>query len=330
VTRTSIGAIAIAICCVGLGGHAVAHHSNVIFDLQSVVTVEGTVLRFDWRNPHVYIYIEANGADGTAVEWQLEADPTPIMIRSGWSRDTLKPGDAVTVRAHPDRTQPEGHGLLVSLARTDGVLLTMRSGGRSATVAADSIEGIWDGLRGMRERTFIYGELTDEGKRAQAEYVESMSDVLNCIAFPTPTFVSAPYLYEIDIQDDRILLRTELFRTERTIFMDGRGHPEGIERTSQGHSIGHWEAGVLVVDTVAFSDSRNGNRNGVPGGAQKHTVERFHLNEDRTQLLIEYLIDDPQYMAEPMHGEVFWDYAPERELLPFDCDPDNARLYSVQ
>ena len=206
----------------------------------------------------------------------------------------------------------------------------MRTGGQSSAVAAEGFAGIWDGLRGMRERTFIYGGLTENGQQAQDEYDESMSDELNCVPFPTPTVVSAPYLYEIETLDDRIVLRTELFHAERTIFMDGRGHPESLERTNQGHSIGRWEGDVLVVDTVGFTDSRNGNRNGVPGGAQKHTIERFYLNDDRTRMIIEYWVEDPDFMTEPMTGEMFWDYAPNRDFLPFECDPDNARLYSVQ
>jgi hypothetical protein len=309
---------------------ASAHHSNVIFDMDSTITLQATVTRYDWRNPHVYLYVTTQNNLGEHVEWQIEADPTPIMVRSGWSRDTLAAGDRITVRVHPDKTQPEGHGLLVSLLQGDGELLGMRTGGRSSTVAADGFEGVWDGLRGMRERTFIYGELTGKGRRAQEQYDESMSDVLDCVPFPTPTVVSAPYLYEVEILEDRIVLRTELFHTERTFFTDGRGHPANVGRTNQGHSIGHWEGDVLVVDTVGFADSRNGNRNGVPGGAQKHTVERFWLSEDRTRMMVEYWIDDPEYMVEPMHGEMFWDYAPDREFLPFDCDPDNARLYSVQ
>lgn len=56
---------------------AQAHHRNVIFDLASVVTLRGTVPPFEWRNPHVYIYVESPDDRGTAVEWLVEADPTP-------------------------------------------------------------------------------------------------------------------------------------------------------------------------------------------------------------------------------------------------------------
>jgi hypothetical protein len=305
---------------------AAAHHSNVIFDLGTVITVRGAVTRYDWHNPHVYLYIASAGDSGT--EWLVEADPTPIMARSGWGPDTLAVGDPVTVRAHPDATGRPAHALLISMAKADGVLLTMRSGGRSAAVPAPGIAGVWDGLRGANSRTFVYGKLTEKGRRAKQSYRESMNPVIDCVPFPTPSIVSAPYLHEIVVEPDRIVLRTELFRVERTVYMDGRGHPADGERSNQGHSIGRWDGDTLVIDTVAFADYRAGNRSGIPSGASKHVIERLRLSEDRTQMIVEYRVEDPEFLAEPMTGETFWDYAPDRKLEPFDCDPDNARLYA--
>ena len=45
---------------------------------------------------------------------------------------------------------------------------------------------------------------------------------------------------------------------------------------------------------------------------------------------MDWVIDDPEYMLEPMTGGIVWDYAPDRELMPFGCNPDNARLYDVE
>ncbi|NIW24509.1 MAG: hypothetical protein GWN29_08055 [Gammaproteobacteria bacterium] len=306
-----------------------AHHSNIIFDRDTEITIRGAVTRYVWRNPHVYIYVESPNDTGGMSEWQIEADPTPIMARSGWGPDSLAPGDPVIVRGYPDRTAPDEHALLISLARPDGVLLTMRTGGRDAPAAAESITGRWDGVRGSFTRTFNYGRLTEKGSRAQAEYDESMNPVIDCIAYPLPTIVSSPYMFEVEVLDDRVLVRTEFYNVERTIWTDGRGHPENGEPTTQGHSIGWWEDDVLVVDTTQFTEYRAGNRSGIPSGLQKHVTERYSLSEDRTQLNIEYVVDDPEYMAEPMEGHIFWDYAPDREFLPFGCDSENARLYAI-
>ncbi len=308
---------------------ASAHHSNVVFDRNTEITIRGEVTRYIWRNPHVYLYVEAPNAAGGTTEWQLEADPTPIMARSGWAPDSLAPGDRVTIRAHPDRTNPDAHALVVSLATPGGALLTMRSGGRGAASPAESIAGVWDGLRGSFTRELTYGRLTEKGRAAQAVFDESMNPVIDCVPFPLPTIIIAPYMSEVEILDDRILMRSEFFNVERTIWMDGRGHPEGGEPTNQGHSIGRWEDDVLVVDTTLFTENIAGNRNGVPAGLQKRVVERYSLSEDRRRLSIEYVIDDPEYMIEPARGRMFWDYAPDRVMQPFNCDRDNARLYAI-
>jgi hypothetical protein len=309
---------------------ASAHHGNIIFDLDRIVTLQGTVSRYVWRNPHVYVYVDVNDDTGQPVEWQLEGDPTPIMTRSGWTPTVLAPGDPVTVRVKPDRDPERPHALLVSLLKADGLVLEPRSGGRASSVRATSLAGIWDGLRGFNTRRFIYGGLTEKGAAAQAVYTEADNPVSECIPYPLPTIVAAPYLNEIEILDDRILVRSEFFGVERTFYMDGRGHPENGTRTNQGHSIGRWEGEVLIVDTTLYADYRAGNRSGIPSGAQKHTVERYELSADGKQLMIEYVIEDPEYMVDPMTGGIVWDYAPDRELLPIGCDSQNATLYEFE
>ena len=59
-------------------------------------TVKGTVTGFDWTNPHAYIYLDVNGKD--AVEkWSVEMGSIGMLARAGWRRDTVKPGDEITV-----------------------------------------------------------------------------------------------------------------------------------------------------------------------------------------------------------------------------------------
>jgi hypothetical protein len=93
------------------------------------------------------------------------------------------------------------------------------------------------------------------------------------------------------------------------------------ERTNQGHSIGRWEGDELVVDTTLFADHPSTSGDGVPGGAQKHVIERFAVNEDGRRLDIDVWIEDPQYLAEPFNDSLQWDYTPELQLYRYDCDP---------
>jgi hypothetical protein len=325
--RTMFVVIAAAIT---IASSASGHHSNSIFNLDSVVVIQGTVSRFDWQNPHVYIYVETTNDGGEQLEWLIETDPTPILTRNGWTLESLAPGDSVTVRASPDRRAQRNHALLVSIATEDGVVLTPRSNGVETVSRASSLSGVWDAMRGFNSRRFNYGALTEKGAVAQAEYSESDNPVANCIPFPLPTIVAAPYLYEIEARDDTITIRSEFFNVERTIYMDGRGHPENGERSNQGHSIGRWEGNVLVVDSTHFEDNRAGDRAGIPSSAQKHVVERYALNEDGTQIAIDFIVENPEYLAEPLTGGIEWDYAPDLEMLRFSCDPESARRYTFQ
>ena len=102
--------------------------------------------------------------------------------------------------------------------------------------------------------------------------------------------------------------------------MDGREHPENVERTLQGHSIGWWEGDTLVVDTRLLADHRAGNGfSGVPSGSQKHVVERFSLSEDGTHAIVDVIIEDPEYLAEPFTGQTTMVYSPQLQLYTYDC-----------
>ena len=113
------------------------------------------------------------------------------------------------------------------------------------------------------------------------------------------------------------------------MYMDGRGHPEG-ERYQEGHSIGRWEGDVLVVDTQNFTDHRSPYQNGIPSGAQKHVVERYQLTEDRTGMVVEFMLEDPEYVLEPMTHTRELIYSPQADMSRFDCDPESARRFQPQ
>ncbi len=87
---------------------------------------------------------------------------------------------------------------------------------------------------------------------------------------------------------------------------------------------------MLVVDTTQFADNPAGNRSGIASGAQKHVVERFALSPDGTQIFVEFVVEDPESLADPMVGGSVWDYAPDREFSPFNCDPEIAKRYTLE
>jgi len=97
----TIGAAAAALFAgaVLLGGSARAHHSFAMFDQNRQVSITGTVKTFQWTNPHAFIELEA--PDGKL--WSVELNSPNNLVRQGWKRTALKPGDKVTVVLNPLR-----------------------------------------------------------------------------------------------------------------------------------------------------------------------------------------------------------------------------------
>jgi hypothetical protein len=312
---------------------ATAHHSDSAFDHNRVVAFEGEVVRFQWRNPHVYIVVK----DSNEKEWLIETSSTPIMSRSGWSRDSFSSGDIVSIRFNPDRNQEKGHGLLLSITGPNGVAMSSRqlsseSDLPTSGASTKSLAGVWTGelaLRNSFVATLRNHPLTPKGESEAAQY-DNINSMVNCIAPPSPWIVAIADIHpsEIEIQKDIVIIRSELMDVERVVYMDGRKHPDDGERTNQGHSIGFWEGNTLVVDTRLFAENRTPFPVlGIPSGAQKHVVERYTLDEDGSRLLINIYLEDPEYLAEPVKADFVWNYAPRTELLDFGCDPEVARRY---
>ena len=81
---------------------AAAHHSYAMFDRTKSSTMNGTVRTFEWTNPHAYLWVNATNANGAAEVWAFEfGTGVNALARNGWVRDTLKPGDKITVKYNP-------------------------------------------------------------------------------------------------------------------------------------------------------------------------------------------------------------------------------------
>lgn len=116
-----------------LGAHpAAAHHSFAMFDDEHQVRMTGTVSKFQWTNPHVYIDIDFIDG-GAAKRYVVECASISILKRERWTFNTLKPGDKVTVIIAPLRDNQPG-GLLKQIMLSDG-----RKLGNGATAGGPTI-----------------------------------------------------------------------------------------------------------------------------------------------------------------------------------------------
>ena len=96
----------------GAAAPASAHHSFAMYEPTKTLTLKGTVKTFQWTNPHVVIWILVQPEGGGAPqEWSIETTSPGVLIRDGWTRQSIKPGDRVSVTFSPLRDGSHGGGL---------------------------------------------------------------------------------------------------------------------------------------------------------------------------------------------------------------------------
>ena len=88
---------------------AQAHHSFSMFDREKLITVTGTLTEFEYSNPHCWLHVAVTDpATGRNVDWAFEMGSIGQVAADGWKADTVKPGDKITVEAHPMKDGSRG------------------------------------------------------------------------------------------------------------------------------------------------------------------------------------------------------------------------------
>lgn len=95
----AIGAVVFALGILTIGSAAQAHHSTAAYDRNHKVLIEGTVRKFNWTNPHSWLYVEVPDEKGGTSSWALECGSVASLINSGWTRDAVKEGSHVKIVA---------------------------------------------------------------------------------------------------------------------------------------------------------------------------------------------------------------------------------------
>lgn len=317
-----------------------AHHSSAMYDDKQTVTVEGAVMKFEWSNPHVYIYLKQLTAAGQTVEWEVEASPPSILRRLGWSQDILHPGDAITVTGHPARDSSRKSLIPTLIKKGDATLFDrkgevarLESAGAAPPGPVGSLEldGVWVTLLAIKIEEQLDPEklsLTAKGKTAFKHFDEKKNHPgANCVPNPAPFFMTTPDLKRITKGDGVILIDGEFDGAQRIVHMDVSTH-DGAPVSVQGHSVGRWEGTSLVIDTTHFTDNAMGNAYGLPSGARKHLVERL-TPDGKGALTYHFELSDPEFLAIPVAGDAQWVFRPNLTYAPLKCDLENARRFAT-
>lgn len=96
-----IATVLLLLSAVTYGTPAAPHHGTGGYDLKKTVTLTGTATSFDWANPHCLLHLDVKDDNGKIERWTLEMTSPNTLTRKGWRRDSIQPGDQVTVDTHP-------------------------------------------------------------------------------------------------------------------------------------------------------------------------------------------------------------------------------------
>ena len=127
----------IAVFVAGLGlllsaGPALAHHAFAAeYDAKKPIMLTGTVTKLEWANPHTWFYVDVKDDDGKVTNWGFEMGSPNVLLRAGWTRNSMKPGDVVTVEGSRARDgSTNGNVKAVTLASTGQRLFAASSQGQ--------------------------------------------------------------------------------------------------------------------------------------------------------------------------------------------------------
>lgn len=124
----------------------------------------------------------------------------------------------------------------------------------------------------------------------------------------------------IEQGEDRIVIRAEDMASDRTIYMDGRGHPDDEATNPMGHAIGWYEGSTLVVETVNVSANVAEDNLAIHNSDQASSVERYTVSEDGTRLHMQFTLIDPVMFSEPLVLERTRLFTPTVDLLDAPCE----------
>lgn len=325
------GIIFLIVVAVQIGAPAFAHHSQAMFNTNEEILLEGTVEKFDWVNPHMYLTIRTTGPDGETALIEGEGLAITQALVDGLDRDALQPGTPIVMRANPNRGGWGKQVRILDVTTEDGEIHPFYNASRRdlTLTPAQSMSSRWAPNRaaiGAGFGALARFPLTPEARAAQAAQVD---DGL-CLVEPVPFLAILDEMRSITVGEDETILHFDNSGDHviRTVYMNAE-HPADVEPSRHGHSIGWWEGDTLVIDTIGYEPNSSGLGGSVPSSAGKHTVERLTLTEAKTRLRYSITVEDPVYLTEPATLSQQWDHRPDIDFSPANeaCDDEVAARY---
>jgi hypothetical protein len=321
---------------IALAVPALAHHSAAAYNTQQEIKVTGPITVYNFKNPHVSLFIQVKKADGTTSLMEVEAGAASVLNPLGFNKDSVKVGDIVTITGNPSRNSPDKEMLGKDLVKSDGSYIPLNIASRSVytptNAVATTIAGTW--FSPMRSFTGFLGGArgwpTNEKARAAAVTDPKGTTQKDCVPIGVPAMMFYPVATTIKVERDRVVMDIDWMDSERTIYLDGRKHPPATETSLLGHSVGRFEGTALIVETTNFKEHPMGLSTSVPSSTQKKLTEKFAVGPDGKTLIYSGTIEDPVYLNGPINWSGSWEYRPNMPHSNQKCDVEVARRFLTQ
>jgi hypothetical protein len=329
-TRSLKRTLPVAVSCYALqaAAPALAHHSQAAFDSSREITIEGTVSRLDWTNPHIYLFVETRDEKGGKRIQQIEGLAVTQALVDGLDRKALQPGTHVLVRANPNRHGADRtvRGLDV-VTTADGKVHPMyqRKGAPLQLQPATSIAGKW--APSLAEAGKVFGVVRSEWKLTPAAKAAQLTGACDIEPIPFVAAINEFRMIEVGATSVKFLFDNSGDRAVREVHLNHYEDYGGFKPSLFGHSIGHWEGETLVIDTVGYKPHVSGVFSGIPAGARKHTVERVALTPDHLHLHYQMTMEDPDFLTAPATLDMLWDHRPDLDFAKVPCDKKVSDRY---
>ena len=304
-----------------------AHHSHANLDRTKVIVNKGTVVKYGWSMPHVYIKVDAANPQGKIVRYSIEMIHPPGMLERGWTRRSLKKGDVITWSGASDKNPSRYYSGLNWLEKSDGTRLTLKLHPEVVMPSSD-FSGLWSRHLSVPKRYLPQDDwpFTALAKENIDNFDGSQTPLTDCINPGPPKATILPYPMKIIRNSDNTMtINYEGRNIPRTIYFD-KNRMAG-ERSVQGHSVAWFEGEELVIETDNFVADRWGTYTGVDSSDQKHLVERLSLSDDGLAITIEMIVTDPVYLTEPVTIMHKVRKLADRELVQAACTVESAKMY---
>ena len=321
-----------------------AHHGFAAhFDPDQRIRIEGTVKQFDFINPHSFLLIDSLNEAGEPIVYVCDLQARTQLVRRGVDESLFTVGESIVVEGFPARRDPYG----CEFGRgtfADGNTFTMRSLDEARTQFAEiavptlspdetrSIFGSWirPGMFGDASgRGMGSGQdsITAAGVAAREAFDPIADNPVNFCRGGSPIRNwGAPGLAtRITQVNSKIYIYHESMDITRTVHMNLSEHPDAVQPSEMGHSIGRFENGTLIINTEKFIE-------GVLIGTTLHTdqmtiEERISVTPDKGRLLVSWISHDQDYYSEPLTGSQEL-HPTDRTIISYGCIPGTPTGYA--